>query len=101
MAKIFFYLITSLALLFGKSYSQLTNMRIVLREEPHLVDVDVATIAVIELDKDIVRLKVGADHGAGMEVAHLVAPVDGDPPASLKICNSSRANFQDLRKKGL
>ena len=102
MAKIFFHLISSFALLFsGKSYSQLTNMRIVLREEPHLVNVDVATIAVIELDKDVVGLEVGADHGAGMEVAHLVAPVDGDPPASLKICNSSRANFQDLRKKGL
>ena len=76
-------------------------MRIVLREEPHLVDVDVTTVAVIKLDKDVVRLKVGADHDAGVEVAHLVAPVHGDPPASLKLRHGSGANFQDLRKKGL
>ena len=76
-------------------------MRIVLREEPHLVNVDVATIAVIELDKDVVGLEVGADHGAGMEVAHLVAPVDGDPPSPLKLRHCSGANFQDLREKGL
>ena len=76
-------------------------MGIVLREEPHLVDMDVATIAVIELDKDVVRLEVGADHGTGVEVAHLVTPVDGNPPASLKLRHGSGANFQNLRKKGL
>ena len=71
-------------------------MRIVLREESHLVDVNVATVAVIELDEDIVWLKVGADHGAGVEVAHLVAPVDSHPPAPLKLSHSSGTNFQDL-----
>ena len=76
-------------------------MRIVLREEPHLVGVNIATVAVIELDEDVVCLKVGADHGAGVEVAHLVAPVHGDSPASRKLRHGSGANFQDLRKRGL
>ena len=77
-------------------------MGIVLREEPHLVNVDVATIAVIKLDKDVVGLEVGTDHCARVEVAHLVAPVHGNPPASLKLRHGSGANFQDLRRrKGL
>ena len=77
-------------------------MGIVLREEPHLVDMDVATIAVIELDKDVVRLEIGADHRARVEVAHLVTPVHSNPSASLKLRHGSGANFQNLRRrKGL
>ena len=74
-------------------------MGIVLRQEPYLVDMNVATVAVIELDEDVVGLEVGADHGAGVEVAHLVAPVDRHPPASLELRHSSGTNFQDLREK--
>ena len=75
-------------------------MGIVLRQEPHLVDMNVATVAVIELDEDVVGLEVGANDGAGVEVAHLVAPVDSHSPASLELGHSSGSNFQDLRKKG-
>ena len=74
-------------------------MGIILREKPHLVNVDVATVAVIELDENIVGLEVGADDGAGVEVAHLVAPVHSHPPAPLKLRHSPRPNFQDLEKK--
>ena len=73
-------------------------MRIVLREEPDLVNVDIATVAVIKLDEDVVGLKVRSDHGPGVEVAHLVAPVDSNPPTPLKLRHSAGTNFQDLKK---
>ena len=65
-----------------------------------MVDMNVTTVAVIELDEDVVGLKVGANHGAGVEVAHLVAPVDRHPPASLQLSHGSGSNFQNLRRKG-
>ena len=63
-----------------------------------MVDMDIATVAVIKLDEDVVGLKVRADHGPGVEVAHLVAPVDSNPPTPLKLRHSSGTNFQDLKK---
>ena len=65
-----------------------------------MVNVDIATVAVIKLDEDVVGLKVRADHDPGVEVAHLVAPVDSHSPASLELGHGSGSNFQDLRKKG-
>ena len=74
-------------------------MGIVLREEPDLVNVDVATVAIVELDQDVVWVEVGADDCAGMEVAHLGAPVDRHPPAPLQLSHRSGPDLQDLDRK--
>ena len=46
-------------------------MRIVVRQVAHLVDVDVATVAVVEVDEDVLGVEVWSGDGAGVEVAQL------------------------------
>ena len=46
-------------------------MRIVVGEVAHLVDVDVATVAVVEVDEDVLGVEVWSGDGAGVEVAQL------------------------------
>ena len=48
-------------------------MRIVVGEVAHLVDVDVATVAVVEVDEDVLGVEVGPSDGAGVQVAQLQA----------------------------
>ena len=50
-----------------------------------MVNVDVATVAVIQLDEDVVIVVVRSHHRAGVEVAQLAAPVNTDPPAQLQL----------------
>ena len=46
-------------------------MRIVVGEVAHLVDVDVATVAVVEVDEDVLGVEVWSGDSAGVEVAQL------------------------------
>ena len=50
-----------------------------------MVNVNVSTVAVIQLDEDVVVVMVRPHHGAGVEVAQLAAPVNTDPSAQLQL----------------
>ena len=66
-------------------HSTLTNDWVILWKVADLVNVDVSTVAVIQLDEDVVIVVVGPHHRAGVEVAQLAAPVNTDPSAQLQL----------------
>ena len=77
----------------------LTNNGIILREVSDLVNVNVSTVAVIQLDEDVVVVVVGPHHCAGVEVAQLAAPVNTDSPTQLQLGDGLRSDFNNLRGK--
>ena len=64
-----------------------------------MLDMDVSAVAVVELYQDVLVVIVGADHGAGVEVAELTAPVHADPPAQPQLGDSLRADFHYLDRR--
>ena len=77
----------------------LTNNGIILREVSDLVNVNVSTVAVIQLDEDVVIVVVRSHHRAGVEVAQLAAPVNTDPPPQLQLRDRLRSDLHNLRNK--
>ena len=76
----------------------LTDYGIVVWQEPHLINVHVSAVAVVQLDQDVLVVVVGADHGAGVEVVELTAPVDADPPAKAQLGDCVRPHLHDLQR---
>ena len=77
----------------------LTNNGIILREVADLVNVYVSTVAVIQLDEDVVIVVVRPHHRAGVEVAQLAAPVNTDPLPQLQLRDGLRSDLHNLRNK--
>lgn len=80
-------------------HSTLTNDWVILWEVADLVNVDVSTVAVIQLDEDVVVVVVGPHHCAWVEVAQLAAPVNTDSPTQLQLGDGLRSDFNNLRGK--
>ena len=64
-----------------------------------MVNVNVSTVAVIQLDEDVVIVVVRSHHRTGVEVAQLAAPVNTDPPPQLQLRDGLRSDLHNLRNK--
>ena len=69
-------------------------MRIVVGEVAHLVDVDVATVAVVEVDEDVLGVEVGPGDGAGVQVAQLQADTYRHISNRIDECSEQVNTFQ-------